>query len=33
MMAGIWRDASTLEVVRAEPHVTRASKINALHVV
>jgi hypothetical protein len=32
MMAGVWRDSGTLEVVRREPHVTRSSKITPLHV-
>jgi hypothetical protein len=31
VMAGLWRTSGTLEVVRAEPHVTRASKVLPLH--
>lgn len=30
-MAALWRAGGTLEVVRAEPHVTRASKVMPLH--
>ncbi|MGH3028982.1 MAG: hypothetical protein ACRDMW_10560 [Gaiellaceae bacterium] len=30
-MAALWRAGGTLEVVRAEPHVTRASKVLPLH--
>jgi len=33
MMAGYWRDAQTLRVVRREPHATRAAKILPLHVI
>ena len=32
MMAAFWRDGGTLQVVRREPHVTKAGKINILHV-
>jgi hypothetical protein len=31
VMAGLWRTSGTLEVVRAEPYVTRASKVLPLH--
>jgi len=33
MMAGYWRDAQTLRVVRREPHATGAAKILPLHVI
>ncbi|MDX6510930.1 MAG: hypothetical protein QOE36_434 [Gaiellaceae bacterium] len=33
MMAELWRDGSTLQVVRREPHVTAAAKILPLHLV
>jgi hypothetical protein len=33
MMAGYWRDARTLRVVRREPHATSAAKILPLHVI
>jgi hypothetical protein len=33
MMAGYWRDANTLRVVRGEPYATGAGKIFALHVI
>lgn len=31
MMARVWRDAATLEVIRREPEMTRASKLLPLH--
>ena len=33
IMAGVWRDAQTLRVIRREPHANRAAKILPLHVV
>lgn len=33
IMAGVWRDAQTLRVIRREPHATRAAKILPLHVI
>jgi hypothetical protein len=33
MMAGYWREAQTLRVVRGEPHATGAAKILPLHVI
>lgn len=33
IMAGIWRDARTLRVIRREPHANQAAKILPLHVV
>ncbi len=33
MMAGLWRDGRALRVVRREPYMTSAAKVQALHVV
>jgi len=33
MMAGYWRDAKTLRVVRREPHATTVAKILPLHII
>ena len=32
MMAGLWGDGGTLQVVRREPHATRTGKVHVLHV-
>ena len=32
MMARIWREGQTVTVVRRQPHVTAAGKINTVHV-
>jgi hypothetical protein len=32
MMSGLWKDGAVLQVVRREPHATKAGKILPLHV-